>query len=58
MASFVVCFSSPSPSGGRFPGWCTIEEARSAEDAASCFFEARGSGDIPAEAELETIRRA
>ena len=58
MASFVVSFSSPSPSGGWLPGWVTIEDASSLEDAASCFFDSRGSGGIPEDAELETVRRA
>ena len=55
--TITVVFTTPHPNGGRRPGWTTIEDCCSLEEAASFFLDNRGKDGIPADAEIETIGR-
>ena len=54
MFTFSIVWSTPS---GRF-GWLTVEECLDRTEAVDCFLEGRSSGQFPADAEIDQIKRA
>jgi hypothetical protein len=53
MSEFTCIWSTPN---GKF-GWTTIDECSSLEEAAAAFFEERArAADIPADADLDSVR--
>jgi hypothetical protein len=53
MLTFSIVWSTPA---GRF-GWLTVEECRDRGEAVDCFLEGRSTGQFPADAEIDQIKR-
>ena len=53
MLTFSIVWSTPA---GRF-GWLTVEECNDRGEAVDCFLEGRSTGQFPADAEIDQIKR-
>ena len=56
--TFTIVFTTPGKNGARRPGWTTFEECIDVDDAITSFLELRGQNGIPADAEIDTVKRA
>jgi hypothetical protein len=56
--TFTIVFTTPGKNGARRPGWTTFEECTDIDDAITSFLELRGQNGIPADAEIDTVKRA
>ena len=53
MLTFSIVWSTPA---GRL-GWLTVEECLDRTEAVDCFLEGRSTGQFPADAEIDQIKR-
>lgn len=60
MATFTIVFTRPgsNPHNSVLPGWTTIEGCSHMDEALDRFDAMRAAGDIPANAEIDTIRQS